>query len=164
MALEFLECMAEELKKLFEGMVFERPSGGTIGMHIFKQDFPIRKYSDEFDEEQEDEEDAFFPYCVIRVEDGIAEQNQTVDITLSFGICERSEENNGELRILNLIGRVCKRFLNDRIIGGKFRLSYDSPIKWGLPSKEAGNTYPYFYGLMEMTWNSFFEVEEDRYV
>ena len=123
MALEFLECMAEELKKLFEGMVFERPSGGTIGMHIFKQDFPIRKYSDEYDEEQEDEEDAFFPYCVIRVEDGIAEQNQTVDITLSFGICERSEENNGELRILNLIGRVCKRFLNDRIIGGKFRLS-----------------------------------------
>lgn len=161
MALEFLECMAAELKRLFEGMVFEKASGGTTGMHIFKQDFPIRKYSDE---EQEDEEDAFFPYCVIRVEDGIAEQNQTVDITLSFGICERSEENNGELRILNLIGRVCKRFLNDRIIGGKFRLSYDSPIKWGLPSKEAGNTYPYFYGLMEMTWNSFFEVEEDRYV
>ncbi len=160
MVLEFLDCMAEELKKLFEGMVFEKSSGGTVGMHIFKQNFPIRKYSDE---EQENEEDAFFPYCVIRVEDGTAGQNHTIDITLSFGLCERSEENNGELRILNLIGRVCQRFLNDRVIGGKFRLSYDRSIKWGIPSNEEGSTYPYFYGLMEMTWDSFFEEKEDRY-
>lgn len=45
--LEFLDCMETELKKLFEGMVFEKSSGGATGMHIFKQDFPIRKYSDE---------------------------------------------------------------------------------------------------------------------
>ncbi len=41
--LEFLDCMETELKKLFEGMVFEKSSGGATGMHIFKQDFPIRK-------------------------------------------------------------------------------------------------------------------------
>ncbi len=157
--LEFLDCMETELKKLFEGMVFEKSSGGTTGMHIFKQDFPIRKYSDE---EPENDDDAFFPYCVIRVEDGTSGQHQTVDITLTFGICERSGENNGELRILNLIERVCQRFLNDRILGEKFRLSYDIPINWGLPTKE-GSTYPYFYGLIEMRWDSFFEAREDRY-
>lgn len=158
--LEFLDCMETELKGLFAGMVFEKPSGGTAGMHIFKQDFPIRKYSDE---EPESDDDAFFPYCAIRVNDGTSGQHQTVDITLTFGICERSEENNGELRILNLIERVCQRFLNDRVLGGKFRLSYDVPIRWGLPTKEEGSTYPYFYGMVEMTWDSFFEAREDRY-
>lgn len=65
--LEFLDCMEMELKELFAGMVFEKPSGGTAGIHIFKQDFPIRKYSDE---EPESDDDAFFPYCAIRVDDG----------------------------------------------------------------------------------------------
>lgn len=156
-ALEFLDCMEAELRKLFEGMVFDNSTGGKAGMHIFKQDFPIRKFK------AEEKEDDLFPYCVIRVEDGTSASLQTIDIVLTFGIYEKSEENNGELRILNLIERVCQRFLNDRVIGGKFRLDYDAPIRWGLP-KDEKSTYPYFYGLVEMTWDSFFETKEDSYV
>lgn len=156
-ALEFLDCMEAELRKLFEGMVFDNSTGGKAGMHIFKQDFPIRKFK------AEEKEDDLFPYCVIRVEDGMSASLQTIDIVLTFGIYEKSEENNGELRILNLIERVCQRFLNDRVIGGKFRLDYDAPIRWGLP-KDEKSTYPYFYGLVEMTWDSFFETKEDSYV
>jgi len=155
---EFMDCMEEELKKLFDGMLFKNSSGETSKMHIFKQNFPVRKFS--ADEEEDDE---LFPYCVIRATDGTAGEYQTVDITLTFGICEREPENNGELRIMNLIERVCQRFLNDRVIGGKFRLDYDVPIKWGLPTEEE-NIYPYFYGLLEMTWDTFFVRREDRYV
>lgn len=156
--LEFLDCMEVALTEIFEGMVFDNSTGGTSGMHVLKQDFPIRKYK--ADEKEKD----LFPYCLIRVEDGTAASRQTVDIGLTFGIYEKGEENNGELRILNLIERVCQRFLNDRVLGGKFRLSYDTPIGWGLPKDTDANTYPYFYGLVEMTWESFFEEEEDRYV
>ena len=156
--LEFLDCMETELIKLFEGMSFDNSTGGTSSMHVFKQDFPIRKFSADEEEQKQD----LFPYCVIRVEDGTAASLHTVGITLTFGICERNEENNGELRILNLIERVNQRFLNDRVLGGKFRLSYDEPIRWGLPT-EKESTYPYFYGLMEMTWESYFEMKEDRY-
>lgn len=156
--LEFLNCMETELNKIFEDMIFDNLTGGQAKMHVFKQDFPIRKFSAGEDKKEDD----LFPYCVIRVEDGTAASLQTIDITLTFGIYEKNEENNGELRVLNLIERVCQYFLNDRVIGGKFRLDYDVPIKWGLPT-EKENTYPYFYGLMEMTWNSFFEAKEDRY-
>ena len=142
-ALEFLDCMEAELRKLFEGMVFDNSTGGKAEMHLFKQDFPIRKF---------------------RAEDGTSATLQTIDIVLTFGIYEKSEENNGELRILNLIERVCQRFLNDRVIGGKFRLDYDAPIRWGLPKDDEKSTYPYFYGMVEMTWDSFFETKEDRYV
>lgn len=155
---EFLDCMEVELCRLFDGMVFENSSGGEAGMHIFKQDFPIRKFN--ADEKQED--DDYFPYCVVRAENGTSGSHQTVGITLTFGICERGEGNNGELRILNLIERVSQRFLNERTIGGKFRLSYEEPIRWGLP-KDEENTYPYFYGLLEMTWESFYDETEDRY-
>lgn len=157
--LEFLDCMETELNKLFEGMLFDNSTGGKSGMHVFKQNFPIRKFSAGNEDDQEMD---LFPYCVIRVEDGTAARLQTIDITLTFGICERNEENNGELRVLNLIERVNQCFLNDRTIGGKFRLDYDTPIRWGL-STDKERTYPYFYGLMEMTWNSFFEAKEDRY-
>lgn len=162
--LEFLDCMETELNKLFEGMVFDNSTGGKSGMHVLKQDFPIRKYKvDEKKADEKKKEIDLFPYCIIRVEDGTAASLQTVDIAITIGICEKGEENNGELRILNLIERVCQRFLNDRVIGGKFRLDYDVPIRWGLP-KDEKSTYPYFYGLIEMTWDSFFETEEDRYV
>lgn len=157
-ALEFLDCMEAELRKLFEGMVFDNSTGGKAEMHLFKQDFPIRKFR------AEEKEDDLFPYCVIRVEDGTSASLQTIDIVLTFGIYEKSEENNGELRILNLIERVCQRFLNDQVIGGKFRLDYDAPIRWGLPKEDEKSTYPYFYGMVEMTWDSFFETKEDRYV
>ncbi len=157
--IEFLDYMETELNKIFEGMVFENSTGGKSGVHVLKQDFPIRKFSaDKEDEKNQD----LFPYCLIRVEDGTFASLQTVDITLTLGIYEKNEENNGELRILNLIERICQHFLNDRVIGGKFRLDYEAPIRWGLPKGEE-NTYPYFYGFMEMTWNSFFEAKEDRY-
>jgi len=157
-AVEFLDCMEAELDGLFSGMVFDNSTGGKSGMHVIKQDFPIRKFR--ADEEETD----LFPYCIIRVEDGTAASLQTVDIALTFGIYEKGEENNGELRILNLIERLCQHFLNNRVIGGKFRLSYDTPIRWGLPKEDEEDTYPYFYGLVEMTWESFFDTEEDRYV
>lgn len=158
--LEFLDCMELALNQIFDGMVFSNSTGKTSGMHVFKQDFPIRRFHADIEEETEDD---FFPYCVIRAENGTAGMSQNVDITLTFGICERGEDNNGELRILNLIERVSQHFLNDRVIGEKFRLNYDAPIRWGLPT-EKEDTYPYFYGLMEMTWDSFYEIKEDRYV
>lgn len=158
--LEFLDCMEAELNRLFEGMVFDNSSGEKSGMHVFKQDFPIRKFT--IDEESKGKDD-LFPYCLIRAENGTSGSCQTVDITLTFGICEKYEENNGEIRVLNLIERVSQRFLNDRVVGGKFRLDHDIPIRWGLPT-EKEDTYPYFYGLMEMTWVSFFEAREDDYV
>lgn len=159
--LEFMDCMEAELNRIFEGMVFKNSLGKETGVHVFKQDFPIRRF--QAGEEEETQEDDFFPYCVIRAENGTNGNFQSTDITLTFGICERDENNSGEIRILNLIERVSQYFLNNRVIGGKFRLNYDSPIRWGLPTKEE-DTYPYFYGLMEMTWDSFYEVKEDDYV
>lgn len=158
--LEFMDCMEEELKPVFAGMVFQNSLGKGAGVHIFKQDFPIRRFQAGTEEEMQ--EDDWFPYCVIRAESGISGSVQNMDITLTFGICERGDGNNGELRILNLIERVSQHFLNNRVIGGKFRLDYDVPIRWGLPTDKE-NTYPYFYGLMEMTWNSFYDVKEDDY-
>lgn len=159
--LEFMDCMETELNQIFEGMVFKNSSGKETGVHVFKQDFPIRRF--QAGAEEETQEDDLFPYCVIRAENGTNGSLQSMDITLTFGICEREESNSGELRILNLIERVSQHFLNDRVIGEKFRLDYDSPIRWGLPTKEE-DTYPYFYGLMEMTWDSFYEEKEDDYV
>ncbi len=160
-ALEFLDCMEKDLAQIFDGMVFENSSNGKSGMHIFKQDFPIRKFKVETEEELQ--EDDIFPYCLIRAENGTSGSLQTIDITLTFGLCERSEENNGEIRVLNLIERVSQHFLDRRVIGEKFQLDYEVPISWGMPRGEE-NTYPYFFGLMEMTWNSFYEAKEDDYV
>lgn len=159
--MEFLDCMEAELNKIFAGMVFKNSAGKETGVHVFKQDFPIRRFQAGAEEEMQ--EDDLFPYCVIRAENGTNGNFQSMGITLTFGICEREESNSGELRILNLIERVSQHFLNDRVIGGKFRLNYDNPIRWGLPTKEE-DTYPYFYGLVEMTWDSFYEAKEDRYV
>lgn len=157
--LEFLDCMEAALNEVFEGMVFDNSTGGKSGMHVIKQDFPRRKFTAK---QKEDDGKDLFPYCIIRVEDGTSARLQTVDISITIGLYEKSEENAGELRILNLIERICQRFLDDRVIGGKFRLDYDAPIRWGLPKGEE-NMYPYFYGYMEMTWDSFYEAKEDRY-
>lgn len=159
--LEFMDCMEEELAQVFEGMVFDNSYDQKSGMHIFKQDFPIRKFKADIENEMHEEN--LYPYCLVRAENGTLGNLQTVDITLTFGICERDDKNNGEIRVLNLIERVSQHFLNKRVIGEKFRLDYEIPIRWGMPTKEE-NTYPYFYGLMEMTWDSFYEEKEDDYV
>lgn len=159
--LEFMDGMEKELNRVFDGMAFQNSSGKKTGVHVFKQDFPIRRF--QAGEETQEQEDDYFPYCLIRVEDGTNGSYQSMDITLTLGICEKEESNSGELRILNLIERISQHFLNNRIVGGKFRLNYDNQIRWGLPRKEE-DTYPYFYGLMEMTWDSYYEVKEDNYV
>lgn len=152
--LQLLESMEKELKKVFSGMLFRRPSGEMGEIHVFQQDFPLKYVTDYFDGEQEevDPDEDLFPYCVIRAESGEIEGNpQKVRMTLSFGICNRGMRNDGEIRILNLIERVSQRFISNRILDDRFVLDYETPIKWTLDQEN--NSYPYYFGMMEMTWN-----------
>ena len=50
--LQLLESMEKELKKVFSGMLFRRPSGKMVEIHVFQQDFPLKYVTDYFDGEQ----------------------------------------------------------------------------------------------------------------
>lgn len=156
-----LDSMEKELGELFAGMLFPSVSGEMTGIHIWKQDIPLRHIDQEAAVREVCEED-IFPYCAIRAAAGeILCNPQTVLLSLTFGLYDNSVKNDGSIRILNLIERVSQRFLESHILDERYILSRTKPIKWELAK---GDTFPFYYGVMEMEWERPSRTErEDDY-
>ena len=64
--------------------------------------------------------------------------------------------------IMNMIHKIARRFTENPVLKDRYRLNGDAGISWVLDEEDR---YPYYFGAMEMTWDTFFvRREEDRYV
>ena len=61
---------------------------------------------------------------------------------------------------MNIFQRIAERFTIDPVLNQKYRMNYEAGINWMLDEEDR---YPYFYGAMEMTWDTFFVRREDPY-
>lgn len=136
--LDFQEALMKDVKCTLKDIGTKDVSGKTVeGVNVYAQDLPIIIAG-------EDDEFKFYPYAIVRLYDGITEDDNspwTVTADIHFGIYDADEDNQGHRHIMTMIQRVADRFAYEPLLDRRYRAQQD--IEWALQEE---NTPPYYYG------------------
>lgn len=148
-ALLLQQSLMKEVEEITKDMLFQNPLRKTVPLKAYAQELPIQ--SSEYEEEQEEyESEDPFPYCIVKVMDGkIENSSQIIRTLLLIGLFEEDSTMQGHRRILNIFQRIQERFLKNPVLDKKYVLK--DGIEWALQEE---NIYPYFYGGMELNWET----------
>lgn len=137
------KAIKEELEQLFEGFLSSGEAGyGGKKVSIFEQALPLGHATEEED---------FMPYIIIRVMEGSVEEwseAESVKVILIFCTTDAGMERSGHEDILNMIQKVKERLMRNPQMGAFF--TAELPIKWMVQDDD---TYPIYYGGMELTFD-----------
>jgi hypothetical protein len=182
MVADFLQQdLMEELVRIFNDETFKAPGDPSddgnekrASLHVFAQNLsipePTQLVAEDVDpaiiEEGADFMEAsgiddLFPYIIVRVETGKVQQidgNQTVEVRLLFGVYDDAYLNNGHRDVLHMIHKIYERFSKNPLLAGKYELVM--PMEWALQDE---GSYPYFFGGMDLNFETLPIVREDPY-
>ena len=167
--------LVQELNMLFAEDIFKNPKNERQALKAFPQALPIpeagRMPEGDMDPVLIEEglglsdqlsEDQLFPYAIVRVEDGEiagAEADQQINITLLFGSWDNDRNNQGNKDILHMIQKVYERFSKNPILAGRYECL--GRMKWATQDE---NSWPYFFGGMELQFSTIAIRREDKYI
>ncbi len=146
------EDLINELKKVFKGFKLKDPYGEEADINIFSQNLPFIN---------SDEEEDPFPYIIVRISEGIIndiESQQEVTTQLIIGTYDDSKEANGHKDTLNIIQKIHERFFKNNVLANKYIMQ--TPFKWVLQEED---TNPYYFGGIEVSWETRTIEKEDRF-
>ena len=145
---ELQKELSGELEKIMQDMLLQQPdSTELVKMKAYRQALPI-------------------PWALIKLDRGTVEGiggNQKVTVLIIFGIFSDSLENTGHEVIAIMIERVMERFSKDPLLAGQITavpVDESHMFNWSLQDED---TYPYFYGALEMAFCMPGFQREDRY-
>lgn len=143
-AVQFMEDLADELKKVLSHMQLPDESGGTRQINIFQYGLPLEKTKEDKKKK--------FPYVLIIPDEGGIEDNessQKVSVNILIGIYDNGMENQGKRHVLNVINDICERFLVNPDLKEKYYA--DERLTWVIDKEEE---HPYHYGAVGMVFNT----------
>lgn len=152
-AFELQDDLIEELKIVFSGFLLKTPAidleSGEPSMsepNLFSQSLPIRK---------DDADDDPYPYIIVRMDSGDMKQDHPhmVKVRIVIGSFDDSTDTNGHKDVLNIIQKIYERFARNPVLANKYVMKDDSenPFTWVLQDDD---TYPYYFGAVEVTWET----------
>ncbi len=162
--------LAKELQRILKSFRLKDPQNNPSEIHIFKQNLPIPKplEQENFPIEalengliEEITEDDPYPYIIVRIEDGEIKDEasaQIVSTQLIIGIYDDAYEKQGHKDVLNIIADIYERFAKNAVLSSRYTIQY--PILWALQGEES---YPYYYGGMQLNWEVAAIRREDKY-
>lgn len=138
---ELRHDLAIELGKILNHMNFKNQEGTDCKINIIEQNLPIQRNDDDTEP---------YPYVAVKVMDGDIpddESKYNIMINLIIGIYCDNEDSQGADIVLNVIQEIIERFRKKPILNKKFTMQ--QKLKWALQDDD---TYPYYFGGMEMNW------------
>lgn len=95
-----------------------------------------------------DPEDALMPYFIVKTtEISYQEEGAEAKLYLLFCICDQSERMEGYQTLWNLLNRITGHFRANAVLDAFY---CEKAMKAVVQEED---TYPYFFGGIEMTWN-----------
>lgn len=163
-AFQLQKDLAEEVEGILKDMLFKDVKREPTGLRAFAQDLPKRRQEIKKGQIMPEDDDDPYPYCVVRIDSGkveTAQSAQEIKTVLVFGIFDDDTECCGHQAIINIIQKISERFTKNPVLKDRYRMNYDVGISWVLNDED---WYPYYFGAMDMTWDTFFVTrEEDGY-
>lgn len=162
--LELQICLAAEVENITKDMLFQNPAGKETKLKAYLQSLPEKQAVtwEEQREECTDGEDSPYPYCIVRIDSGEftdMASPQIVKVFLIFGLYNSGMEAQGHARILTIIQRISERFRKDPVLNGQFVAQ--TSCKWTLQDEDE---YPYYFGGMEMAWETAAIEREGKFI
>lgn len=126
-------------------ILFKKPLGETTNtVNIYRNRLPIVAGGD-------DDEDVFFPYCIVRLDSSVTEEDGDFDhvsVGFYFGAYDDDREGGGDVYIQAMIDAVKTRFEEEPLLDKLFRAEPDTD--WAL---QDADSYPYYFGALEITFS-----------
>lgn len=147
------DALVNELSILFKDFKLKSPSKNEMtGWTIFPQDLPFTyKYED-------DEKNEPFPYMIVKLDSGNADDGEAhkVKVLILIGIFDDNENKQGYRDVINVIDKIYIRFGKDRVLDHQYVAEW--PFRWQLYEDD---TYPYYFGGIEMNFDIPAVIRED---
>lgn len=141
---ELLEALKKETEEALKGCAAKDSYGNYVKINIFTYNLPDKKKKGR---EEREVIDGIYPYVLIYPESGEIDGGDKTKITFVIGIWDESEDNQGEIDVLNIITSLQQYFYRRcRIAGNAFSLAL--PWKWALAELKK----PYSIGYIETEW------------
>ncbi len=154
---ELQDDLMEELRALFSGFLTKSPQIGDDSkailskLNIFGQTLPIG-------------EEEPYPYILVRIDSGAMKGDSAnlVKVRLFIGTFDDSINANGHKDVINIIQKIYERFAKNPVLASKYAMKNDSenPFAWVLQEKDS---YPYYFGTVEFTWETMAIRKESQY-
>lgn len=173
-AYQLQKDIGEEIERILKDIVLKDIKKEPAKIKAYPQQLPkrLQTIQSDMDEEMqgisimpgEEEDEDPYPYCIVIVDSGklkTAQSAHEISTVIVFGIFDDGIECQGHQVLLNMFHRIAERFTKDPVLKERYRMNSDAGIEWILDTEDR---YPYYFGAMEMTWDTFFVRREDRYV
>lgn len=125
-------------------LVFKKPKNqNTTKVNVYRNRLPILK-------DEDDEDDKFFPYCIVRLDSSVTEEDGDYDhvsVGFYFGAYDNDRDGGGDIYIQAMIDAVKTRFEEEPLLDHMFRAEPDTD--WAL---QDADSYPYYFGALEITF------------
>lgn len=118
---------------------------------VFKQKIP-EKLSSDFDYSQEGGDKALFPFCVVKLSDGMQEENtsmESITTQLIIGVKNEDPEGGGFDDVLVCMNAIKTDLNNNPIVNKKYLIKY--PISWTTVDVD---THPYYYIALNLEFEA----------
>ena len=131
-----------EIEGILKDVVTKNTAGeSVVGVKGYKYRLPLVTADDE-------DESQFFPYFLVRLSEGKAEDDGspglvTADIIL--GVCGTDKGVPGHEHMMVMIHSITDRFAAEPLLNKKFRAEQD--MEWAVQDED---TYPFYFGGVEI--------------
>lgn len=147
------KALVEEVKEELKNYTSVNNDGEYMKFNVYPQNLPAKKGKND---------DEHFPYVLVCMdEEQINGEDDDLICSIYFlvGINDKNPNKQGHFDIANVLNRLSKRFLEKRLVDGRYRIAFPLTKKF-----QEEDTYPKFIGGMSTLWTlEKPEIEETEY-
>lgn len=147
------KALVEEVKEELKNYTSVNNDGEYMKFNVYPQNLPAKKGKND---------DEHFPYVLVCLdEEQINGEDDDLICSIYFivGINDKNQNKQGHFDIANVLNRLSKRFLEKRLVNGRYRIAFPLTKKF-----QEEDTYPKFIGGMSTLWTlEKPEIEETEY-
>ena len=143
--------LVEDLKKTFAGMKLKSSKGTFMAPNVYSQRLPLTMDDDE-------DELNYAPYVIVALSDFKIEDwcsDKKITVVLILCTYDAGENRSGDRECHLIMDKVLERFGKNPHIGN---FDLVMPIEGAWQEKD---TYPFFFGAMELNFTSIKHITED---
>lgn len=140
-------------EEILKDVLSKKVTGEKVSPTGYIQNLPMQQSEEDLEP---------FPYFIVRVTEGEIEGDegpQDVTILILFGSYDDERDNQGFKDILIMIERVQQHFRRYPLLLNKYRIKPN--MAWSLQEDEAAETFPYYFGGMELHFETAVIQKED---
>lgn len=148
------QCLIKEIEGLSNNLSLKGVKGEERNLKGYPEGLPRMSLPQEWSQKEMDDlgdndpDDALIPYFIVKTtEISFQDEEASAKLYLFFCIYDYSVKAEGYQTLWNLMNRITTRFRTNTVLGAFY---CDKSMRAVIQDDD---TYPYYFGGIEMTWN-----------